>query len=81
LLFVRHEWIRVILTQFSAYMHWFIEGGVHDHVTILVNVDVFILLLLELFEAFTSSCSSISCSRSTGRLWASRESVDVTPQL
>jgi hypothetical protein len=43
LLFVRHEWIRVILAKFSAYMHWFIEGGVHAHVTILVDVDIFIL--------------------------------------
>jgi hypothetical protein len=35
-----HEWIRVVLTQFSAYMHWFIKGGVHVHVTILVDADV-----------------------------------------
>jgi hypothetical protein len=32
-------------------MHWFIEGVVHVHVTILVDVDVFILPLLELFES------------------------------
>jgi hypothetical protein len=40
LLFIRHELIRVVLAQFSAYMHWFIEGGVHVHVTILVDADV-----------------------------------------
>jgi len=35
-----HEWIRVGLTQFSAYMHWFIKVGVHVHVTILIDADV-----------------------------------------
>jgi hypothetical protein len=51
LLFVRHEWIRVILAQFSAYLHWFIKGGVYVHVTIPVDAEVSILLLLEVFKS------------------------------